>query len=304
MRVWIVNIVCAAGIGASALLYTRDAAARKEHDDAVARRAEAGKASASAGKVDDGSRTDAEAIRKREDARRKVDELVTKAYELKAKGIAHKVELPELIEVKRSDAVTFGQMEAMPREVKDPKFDRTKIPAELLALDGKMVSVTGYLLVIFAVEPVTEVFLAKTPYDACCLGVPPTLFNSVMVTLDPNLPFRKGNIRISTYRGRFRVNPRFEDGILTGLYRLENAYELTPEEAACEAAEQKAGVATAGSTDGSDGLALEPVRNWDTYYLAAAGALLLVGLANTLVGRRAADEHADLRFVNKKLSLD
>jgi hypothetical protein len=101
------------------------------------------------------------------------------------------------------------------------------VPEPLKALDGKEAVLTGYLVVPFPSDAVREFYLAAGPWDGCCIGKPPTLFDSVAVQLKEGGKLTEPRRWIVTVRGTLRVRPSYdEEGKLSGLYSLEGAAEV------------------------------------------------------------------------------
>jgi hypothetical protein len=100
------------------------------------------------------------------------------------------------------------------------------IPAELAALDGRWLTLTGNLWVPYAaVGEVRDFMLAKNPWDGCCLGVPPTAFDSVEVRLREGETLSNPMAPFATVSGRFRIDRREIEGELVGLFRIVDAVE-------------------------------------------------------------------------------
>jgi hypothetical protein len=270
------NLVCAAGLALLGLLLRMDAVRASESAARALRLAEE-KAE------EDG------ALAEQADLQKKVDELVAQYKHAKGTaGSAAKVKMPELVEKKRKGTVTFAELGAMPRAIKTPG---TPIPEKLKELDGRTLTLTGFQLVPFADEKISEVIVAKDPWDECCLGTPPTLFTAVKVRAAPGRTFGKQSIRIASFTGTLRVRPVYESGggqtYLTELYTLEDAVEAAGTSAA---------------------VAFEGYRSMQAYYMAALPLVVVAAVGgNLLFFRRRdepADEHADLQFSKRKFSIE
>lgn len=100
------------------------------------------------------------------------------------------------------------------------------ISSDLRALDGRWLTLTGNLWVPYAaVGEVRDFILAKNPWDGCCLGVPPTAFDSVEVRLREGEALSNPMAPFATVSGRFRIDRREFEGELVGLFRIEDACE-------------------------------------------------------------------------------
>ena len=98
-----------------------------------------------------------------------------------------------------------------------------KLPAEVRALDGRWVTLAGYLLVPGAVPDAREFVVARDPWDGCCMGKPPTIFDSVLVRLDEGESIQAPYPPLVTVSGRLRVTPKIDQGLVASLYHLEAA---------------------------------------------------------------------------------
>ncbi len=98
------------------------------------------------------------------------------------------------------------------------------IPARIDLLDGSWVELSGYLAAPLVIDQTSEVLLMLKRWDGCCIGLPPTAFESVETTLEEPLAWTgQHQIRYGKVRGRLEVDPFMIGGILMGLYRLEQA---------------------------------------------------------------------------------
>jgi hypothetical protein len=187
----------------------------------------------------------------------------------------HRVKFPPLVERPRPGHVTFAELASMPKAITQPGF--SDFPPALAERNGKTVTMTGFLIVAYAVEPITEVLLAKNPWDQCCLGEPPTLFDSVLVRLKPGTKLSRSRIGIVSLTGTFKIAPTYDFNPgkkreeLGQLYLLEDAVEAEPL------------AARAGS--GSGPAVAEPV-SYEGYYVTAMPLVLLAAVINNLYPSR------------------
>jgi hypothetical protein len=91
------------------------------------------------------------------------------------------------------------------------------------ALHGRWVTISGNVLTTTAEEEVKRFLLAKNPWDGCCLGTPPTAYDSISVRLTRPLGHRFA--RTATVSGRFLVQPLEIHGEMAELYSLADAVE-------------------------------------------------------------------------------
>jgi hypothetical protein len=107
----------------------------------------------------------------------------------------------------------------------EPRAGRTQLPERITMLDGKWVELTGYLAFPLGAEESDELLLMLNQWDGCCIGVPPTPYDAVEVTLVA--PYKgEAGINIFNYgtvHGRLEVDPYVTNGWLIGLYLMEEA---------------------------------------------------------------------------------
>jgi hypothetical protein len=97
--------------------------------------------------------------------------------------------------------VTVGDdLEARPYDVKEVGAP----PAAIAALEGRWVTLTGHLFVPTPDERIRQFILARDPWDGCCFGLPPTVWNSVLVVMRNELPLAQPYPPLLTVSGRFR----------------------------------------------------------------------------------------------------
>lgn len=94
-----------------------------------------------------------------------------------------------------------------------------QIPADLRALDGKVVVVTGFMLPVRVEAGVTTEFLLMSSSQLCCFGVTPAMNAWIAVKMPKGTP-AKQDVPLS-FRGRLRVAPQWDDGWLSSIYQLE-----------------------------------------------------------------------------------
>ena len=107
----------------------------------------------------------------------------------------------------------------------EPRAGRTQLPERITMLDGKWVELPGYLAFPLVEEASDELLLMLNQWDGCCIGVPPTPYDAVEVTLVA--PYKgEAGINIFNYgtvHGRLEVDPYVTNGWLIGLYLMEEA---------------------------------------------------------------------------------
>jgi len=87
--------------------------------------------------------------------------------------------------------LSIGKLEKVQDRFAKGKSDITDFPAEILALQGKKVKVTGYLLIPYDAYAsggsIDNFAVGKNPYGCPCCdwgsSLPPTIFNTVFITM-------------------------------------------------------------------------------------------------------------------------
>ncbi len=106
----------------------------------------------------------------------------------------------------------------------DAEHGKLEVPGWLSPLDGSWIEISGYLAPPLAVAETSELLVTMNKWDGCCIGLPPTAFDSLETRLDAPVAFQgKHIVRFGTLRGQFRVEPVSVGGFLLSLYRLEHA---------------------------------------------------------------------------------
>jgi hypothetical protein len=108
-------------------------------------------------------------------------------------------------------------------ETFDPQSEKKKLPERVTMLDGKVVKFSGYIAFPLAVKEAKECLSMLNQWDGCCIGVPPTPYDAVEVSLTRTI---KGEERFTTAGsviGTFKVKPYLQGDWLIGLYVMEGA---------------------------------------------------------------------------------
>lgn len=104
------------------------------------------------------------------------------------------------------------------------KKGKDALATHITLLDGAWVQIDGYWAPAVVVDKTREVMVMLNRWDGCCLGVPPTPFDSIEVLLsDPIAIDVQHSFRFGTVRGRLEVSPFNLGDIVLGLYRLTDA---------------------------------------------------------------------------------
>ncbi len=110
------------------------------------------------------------------------------------------------------------------REVYVPRDGRDIIPGRVSMLHETRVRLTGYLMLPTVRDKVDEFVVMQNQWDGCCIGIPPTPYDSVEVNLTEPMDFGLTGRQYATITGRLVVDPYlFGSGMLIGLYTIEDA---------------------------------------------------------------------------------
>jgi len=110
------------------------------------------------------------------------------------------------------------------KEVYVPRDGRTVIPGRVEMLQSTWVSITGYVMLPTVRDRVREFVMMQNQWDGCCIGVPPTPYDSIEITLAEPIDFGFGGRQYATVTGRMRVEPYlFAERMLLGLFAIEDA---------------------------------------------------------------------------------
>ena len=109
-------------------------------------------------------------------------------------------------------------------EYVDPAQNARTPPSWVRLLDGTYVEISGYYSTAVRVALAKNLLLTLNRWDGCCIGVPPTAFDAIDITMRDPLPMRGLHLtRFGTFKGLFRAECVDAAGFLIGLYRLEDA---------------------------------------------------------------------------------
>ncbi|MCA9303138.1 MAG: hypothetical protein KC996_03350 [Phycisphaerales bacterium] len=107
--------------------------------------------------------------------------------------------------------------------VYQPRSGRSEFPAWLHAIDGKIVRVEGNTLVPVVSQSTKEMLVMQNPWDGCCIGIPPTPFDAIEVSLVHDVDFGYESVGFGVVTGTFVVDPYVVDGWVLGVYLLKDA---------------------------------------------------------------------------------
>ncbi|MFG0306435.1 MAG: DUF3299 domain-containing protein [Phycisphaerales bacterium JB040] len=132
-----------------------------------------------------------------------------------------RVTIPGAGTAERPYVLDWPVLTAVGREYK-PEKGMDELPEWLTALEGKRVRLTGHIVLPLVAKATDELLLTMNPWDGCCVGVPPTPYDALEVSLSEAVSM-SGASMYGAMEGTFRVEPYIVDGWLLGLYMLEEA---------------------------------------------------------------------------------
>lgn len=104
----------------------------------------------------------------------------------------------------------------------DPRNGKEEIPASIEALNGKWVAISGYSLFPQANSQPRELLIMLNAWDGCCIGVPPSPYDAVEVTLARSVSEERF-AQTGKVVGRLNVDPYLVGEWLIGLYTISDA---------------------------------------------------------------------------------
>lgn len=114
------------------------------------------------------------------------------------------------------------------QELYKPRLGQEKLPEWAEFFRGKWVKLAGFVAVPITSGSATEILLMRNQWDGCCIGVPPTPYDSLEVVLNTAAPLGRQTINYGSVQGKLTLDPYLWKGWLISLYGLEEAVvELT-----------------------------------------------------------------------------
>ena len=105
----------------------------------------------------------------------------------------------------------------------NPKEGKDDLPDWLDELNAKQVKVVGNTLVPVIATTTRELLVMQNPWDGCCIGIPPSPYDAIEVTLNHDVDFGSSAVGYGTVTGEFYLDPYVVNGWVLGLYIIENA---------------------------------------------------------------------------------
>lgn len=107
--------------------------------------------------------------------------------------------------------------------VYQPRNGQTTLPDWCKALNLKQVRLTGHLLSPLMQDDTDQILLMRNQWDGCCIGVPPTPYDAVEITLSRPISLVREQLNYGTLTGLFEIDPYLVNNWLVGLYILSDA---------------------------------------------------------------------------------
>jgi hypothetical protein len=109
------------------------------------------------------------------------------------------------------------------REYYNPREGKKAIPSHIAMFDGSYISIAGYLQFPLATPEPVECLVMLNQWDGCCIGVPPTPYDAIEVSLaEPASREQKFAVE-GRIVGKLKIDPYLVGNWLIGLYLLTDA---------------------------------------------------------------------------------
>ena len=105
-----------------------------------------------------------------------------------------------------------------------PSLGERAMPQRIAALDGAWVELDGYVAFPLGGADTSELLVMLNQWDGCCIGIPPTPYDAIEVSLtDAVPPAERHAISFGSLKGRLVVSPYLVENWLVGLYLMDDA---------------------------------------------------------------------------------
>lgn len=120
--------------------------------------------------------------------------------------------------------LVFSALSNYEYELPDPLEPASRAPVNVIppavkALNGKMVSLEGFMLPLDLTPEGVSVFMLNASLDLCYFGAPVRMNEWVLVKMKPGTRAKFTHLS-TTVKGRFEVGEELKNGRVTSLYRL------------------------------------------------------------------------------------
>ena len=105
-----------------------------------------------------------------------------------------------------------------------PSLGERRMPQRVAALDGRWIRIDGYVAFPLGGADTSELLVMLNQWDGCCIGIPPTPYDALEVSLLEAIPpTQRHAINYGTLTGRLVVSPYLVENWLVGLYLMDDA---------------------------------------------------------------------------------
>lgn len=105
-----------------------------------------------------------------------------------------------------------------------PSLGERSMPQRVAALDGRWVEIEGYVAFPLGGADTSELLVMLNQWDGCCIGIPPTPYDAIEVSLENAVPpAERHAINYGTLTGKLLVSPYLVENWLVGLYLMDDA---------------------------------------------------------------------------------
>ncbi len=109
-----------------------------------------------------------------------------------------------------------------------PRKGQKAMPERVQMFPDKWVSLDGYFIFPMFATSFDEALVMLNQWDGCCIGVPPSVYDSIEVRLDQSVTMNRGHFApFGSFIGKLKVDPYVVNNWLIGLYLMEEAQVKT-----------------------------------------------------------------------------
>ena len=117
-----------------------------------------------------------------------------------------------------------GELLASASDGYRPSLGERSIPQRVAALDGQWIQIDGYVAFPLGGADTSELLVMLNQWDGCCIGIPPTPYDAIEVSLEKAVPpGERHSISFGTLTGKLLVSPYLVENWLVGLYLMDDA---------------------------------------------------------------------------------
>lgn len=118
--------------------------------------------------------------------------------------------------------ITWEQLTSVGTDF-DPRAGKKRIPERVAMLHNKAVRIAGYIAFPLMVEEPRECLMMLNQWDGCCIGVPPTPYDAIEVTLAKPATGDNRYAVAGSITGTMLVKPYVMGDWLVGLYVMNKS---------------------------------------------------------------------------------